>query len=337
MTKRENVITSLLHKECDVIPYNITFTKPMSEKMAVYFNDEKFEDRLNNHFCTFTMWKFVEVEKDIFRDETGVLWNKSIDKDIGIVCNNLIPVLSNRTYKIPKLDRDFVHEGIQWLQENKADKFCLFDVGFTLYERAWTLCGVENLLIEMVDDPKAVHGLLEEISDYLSEALDIVLEYDFIDGVLFGDDWGSQRGLVMGKARWAEFFKPYFRNLYGKVKASGKFVFHHSCGFIEDIFPELIEIGLDCYQTFQPEVYNIEKVKAEYGKDLSFWGGISTQRLLPHASAEKVASETSRILGIMGAGGGYIAAPTHDVPGDVPVENLIAMWNVFENQTSTGI
>ena len=184
----------------------------------------------------------------------------------------------------------------------------------------------------MIVNPEALHELLDEITSYLHEALDLVLECDFVDGVLFGDDWGSQRGLIMGKERWVEFFKPRFQSLYSRVKAAGKFTLHHSCGYIEDIFADLIEIGLDCYQTFQPEVYDIEKVKATYGNDLAFWGGISTQRLLPFESPEVAAEETARIMGILGKGGGYIAAPTHDVPSDVPAENLLAMWKVFENQ-----
>jgi uroporphyrinogen-III decarboxylase len=107
-------------------------------------------------------------------------------------------------------------------------------------------------------------------------------------------------------------------------------------GDTRDLFlsfhPDLIEIGLDCYQTFQPEIYDIEKVKSEYGADLSFWGGISTQRLLPYATPDEDRRETARIMRIMGKGGGYIASPTHSVPGDVPPENILAMCDVFLHQ-----
>jgi uroporphyrinogen decarboxylase len=304
----------------------------MAEKMAAHFRDDDFQQKLNNHFCTFSMWNFTKIEEEIYEDEAGVLWDKSKDKDIGIVCNRLIPTLEERNYRLPGLDREFVQSGLSWLKENKGDKFCLFDIGLTLYERSWTLRGAENVLMDMIDNPSSLHELLDEISNYLHDALDMALACDFVDGVLFGDDWGSQRGLIMGKARWLEFFKPRFKSLYGKVKSAGKYTFHHSCGYIEDIFKDLIEIGLDCYQTFQPEVYDITKVKAEYGKDMAFWGGISTQRLLPYEPSHIVAEETARTIRVMGTNGGYIAAPAHDVPGDVPVENLLAMWKVFENQ-----
>jgi uroporphyrinogen decarboxylase len=124
------------------------------------------------------------------------------------------------------------------------------------------------------------------------------------------------------------------KKMYQRAKSAGRYVFQHSCGYIEDIFPDLIEIGLDCYQTFQPELYDIEKVKDTYGGSLTFWGGLSTQRLLPYAPPEKIRSETARIMRIMGKNGGYIAAPTHAMPGDIPLENILAMLDVFENQES---
>ena len=81
----------------------------------------------------------------------------------------------------------------------------------------------------------------------------------------------------------------------------------HSCGDVETIFEDLIEIGLDCYQTFQPEIYDIAKVKEKYGARLNFWGGISTQQCLAHATPEEVKAETVRVMKIMSKNGGYIS------------------------------
>lgn len=76
----------------------------------------------------------------------------------------------------------------------------------------------------------------------------------------------------------------------------------------------------------------MEAVKREFGRDLAFWGGISTQQLLPYAMPERVKEETRRMIDVMGKEGGYIVAPTHAVPADVPPENILAMLEVFENQ-----
>ena len=159
-----------------------------------------------------------------------------------------------------------------------------------------------------------------------------MLEYPEVDACYFGDDWGQQHGTIMGPDHWRRFIKPRLAKMYRKAKDGGKFIIQHSCGDIHELFPDLIDIGLDCYQTFQPEIYDIEAVKKEFGRHLTFFGGISTQQLLPSAPAEVVKSETIRIMRTMGPGGGYIASPTHAVPHDVPPENILAMLDVFTHQ-----
>lgn len=196
-----------------------------------------------------------------------------------------------------------------------------------MFERAWTLTGMENLLV-YISDPEFVDTLLDNILEYNLEIIDIALEYD-IDGFLFGDDWGQQKGLIMGPVLWRKFIKPGIAKMYEKVKSHGKLVAQHSCGDVSELFPDLIDIGLDIYQTFQPEIYNIKDVKKKFGKHLSFWGGISTQTLLPVATPDEVKRVTRETMEILGDGGGYIAAPTHAVPGDVPPENIAALIEVF--------
>ena len=136
----------------------------------------------------------------------------------------------------------------------------------------------------------------------------------------------------MGPAHWRHFIKPRMARMYAKAKAAGKYVLQHSCGDCNEILPDLIEIGLDCYQTFQPEVYDIEKVKALYGDKLAFWGGVSTQRCLPYATPQGVKDEALRVAKILRKDGGYIWAPTHAIAFDVPPENILALAEVFHQQ-----
>jgi uroporphyrinogen decarboxylase len=95
------------------------------------------------------------------------------------------------------------------------------------------------------------------------------------------------------------------------------------------VLPDLIEIGLGCYQTVQPEIYDLRKLKDTYGDRLAFWGGISTQADLPVLSPEEIAKKVEETAEIMRGGGGYILAPTHAMPKDVPPENVIAMLEAF--------
>jgi uroporphyrinogen decarboxylase len=95
---------------------------------------------------------------------------------------------------------------------------------------------------------------------------------------------------------------------------------------------ELVEIGVDMFNPFQPEVMDIEGLKRTYGGRLAFFGGMSTQKTLPYATPDKVKEETRWLLGHIGSGGGYVFSPAHDVPKDVPPENMAAMIEVLKSQ-----
>ncbi|HNS19111.1 MAG TPA: uroporphyrinogen decarboxylase family protein [Sedimentisphaerales bacterium] len=148
----------------------------------------------------------------------------------------------------------------------------------------------------------------------------------------FGDDWGHQRGVLMGPDLWRRFIKPRFRMMCELVKSKGKLVMLHSCGKVDELFDDLIECGLDIFNPFQPEVMDVFDVKKRYGDRLTFYGGISIQRTLPFGTVQQVRDEVRRLLDVVGADGGYIASPSHDIPGDAKPENLAAMIEVLQNQ-----
>jgi uroporphyrinogen decarboxylase len=156
------------------------------------------------------------------------------------------------------------------------------------------------------------------------------MKYD-IDAVYFGDDWGQQHGLQMGPRLWHQFIYPVLKRMYAVVHGAGKYVFIHSCGDVDELFDDLIGIGLNCFNPFQPEVMDVVSLMERYRGRLTFHGGLSTQRTLPFGTVEDVRMETQHLLK-MGAPGGYIIAPAHDVEGDVPMENMLAFIELLQNQ-----
>jgi uroporphyrinogen decarboxylase len=120
--------------------------------------------------------------------------------------------------------------------------------------------------------------------------------------------------------------------MYETVKAHGKKVIIHCCGKVDEILPELIELGVDLFNPFQPEVMDVYRIKKQFGGEIGFWGGISTQQLLPFGTPEQVREEVRRLLDKIGRDGGYIAAPAHAIPGDAKPENIDAMIEVLNGQ-----
>lgn len=336
MTPRERIIGAIEHRQTDKLPHNVDLTYNEYLRMVEYTHDDHFLASLHNHIIGCGMWHFKphERKRDHFVDDFGVVWNRTKDRDIGVVDGLLLPDPENNSYRFPTVDELSLRKHIEETIETgrSQGQFIVFNISFSMFERAWTLRGMENLLIDFIENPAFVHRLMSDICDYNLKAICIALSYDGIDGIMFGDDWGQQRGLIMGETYWREFIKPYVAKMYALAKSHGRYILQHSCGDIESIFEDLIEMGLDVYQTFQPEIYDIETVKAKVGDRLTFWGGISTQRLLPYADVETVRSETVRIMKIMGKNGGYIASPTHSIPPDVPAENVAAMLDVFLHQ-----
>lgn len=238
------------------------------------------------------------------------------------------PTLKNYCWPDP-LDKRFFGN-IESMISQYADRFRIFQIGFSLYERAWTLRGMENFMIDFIEHPDFVHELLNSIADYNIVQIRKAMEYD-IDAVYFGDDWGQQHGLQMGPTIWRKFIKPVLRRMYSKVREAGKFVSIHSCGDIQEILDDLIEIGANCFNPFQPEVMDVAGLMRKYKGRLVFQGGLSTQQTLPYGSVTDVKKKTAYLLQ-MGKEGSYIFAPAHGVPGDVPLENMLAFIEILHNQ-----
>ena len=334
MNNRERVLTSLQHKQPDKVPYQVDFTVKAREKMVQWFGDRDFHQKIG--CCLFGVeaspkdaWK--EISPDIWQDEFGVQWNCSVDKDIGVVCNRVVTPENVNDFIMSDPEMSSRYWNFYNLKERSSGNFIISNIGFSLFERSWTLAGMEEILVAMVADKKFVNRLLDRILEFNLKIIEKTCSYP-IDAMMFGDDWGQQCGLIMGPDMWREFIKPRIKQMYSLVKSKGKFVFIHSCGKVDEIFPDLIECGVDAFNPFQPEVIDVYDAKKKFGNQLSFYGGISTQRLLPFAPTQQVKDEVNRLLDKVGKNGGYIAAPAHSIPADAKSENIAAMLEVLQNQ-----
>ena len=332
MIKRDVIRTVLEHRQPPYVPWSLGFTHEAAAKLRQHFGQEDLEPFLHNHILGLGtgIGFFTDLGNDLVQDVFGVVWDRSVDKDIGAVKGQVLPepTLTGYTFPNPHDPRFFAD--IPDRIARYEDRFRVFQIGFSLYERAWTLRGMENLMMDFLDHPQFVQTLFSAIADYNITQVEKALEYD-IDAVYFGDDWGQQCGLQMGPRLWRKFIYPVLQRMYTVVHDAGKYIFIHSCGDVDELFDDLIAIGLNCFNPFQPEVMDVFALLKQYRGRLTFHGGLSTQRTLPYGSVDDVRRETQHLLDA-GREGDYIFAPAHAVEGDVPLENMLAFIEQLHTQ-----
>lgn len=332
MNKREIIRTALAGQPVSYVPWSFGFTQEAKEKLIAHYGPVDLEDVLQNHILTVadTFGFFTDIGHARVRDIFGAVWDRRIDKDIGALQGQVLPEPSLRGYQFPDPHDPQLYRDIDPLIARYDDRFRIFNIGFSLYERAWTLRGMVPLMMDFLDHPHFVHELIDTIADYNIEIIRQAAKYD-IDAIYFGDDWGQQHGLIMGYRTWRAFIYPALKRMYGAAHQAGKQVFIHSCGDVDELFEDLIGIGLNCFNPFQPEVMDVYALAKQYHGRLAFHGGMSTQRTLPYGSVADVKAETLRLIEL-GREGGYIFSPAHAVEGDVPLVNMLTFIEVMQSQ-----
>jgi uroporphyrinogen decarboxylase len=208
-----------------------------------------------------------------------------------------------------------------------------------LFCQVCDLLGLEETLVMLKTDHLLFEALLEHVFAYTYAYCQRLLDAcgTHMPILCLGDDFATQRGLMIDPADWRRFLKPLLARLFDLGKQQGKYIWFHSCGDITSILPDLINIGMDVWETVQLHALPIsaEKLKQEYGKDITFFGGINTQHL-PFASTEEVINETLRCIAALGRDGGYICGPDHHIKPDVSVDATIALFSTARTFSRPG-
>lgn len=319
MTRRELVKAVIRHEETERVPYNIRPDGRMQEKLREHLgrsvepeplslgrldlNDLFFDNDVE--MIRIPWWGWGALASD---------W-KGLDTP-----NSPVRVKGSGNY-------DMFYDELAAFRD-ESDRYILATIYGSHFEKANAARGFQGFMTDIGSDYSGARRLLTTIIDKNMVMLENVLACEAIDGVLLGSDWGSQRGLLMSPEMWDDLIRPGEQREYDLVHSYGKDVWVHSCGKIDAVIPRLVEMGLDVLNPLQPECMDVPELKREYGDQLAFWGGISTQQLLPFGSPDEVREETRQFKALMRQGGGYIFSPAQDLQADVPMENVQALLEV---------
>ncbi len=237
----------------------------------------------------------------------------------------------------PPFDRPLTDE---WLDEigrvarhlyENTDYAISLSIGCNLFEWCQWLFGMENTYIYMAAEKRKLGRFLDRLTELHLETLSRLLPKvrGYVQVLVVGDDLGMQTRPQMSPEMYRELFLPRHKRIYQYAREQGDaHIFLHSCGSIYDLIPDLIEAGVEILNPVQTSAEGMdpERLKREFGRDLTFWGGgCDTQHILPHGTPEEVREDVRRRLEIFMPGGGYVWNQVHNVMADVPPENVEAM------------
>ncbi len=350
MNHRERVLAALDQKQPDRCPMQISFTPEFATRLKQELAGELTSHNGGSHeleraldqdmLLTSVGWaNSYNQGENSYTDEWGVGWEAveyttpyGTGKYTEVVGHPLANDTAINSYQSPDPTRKKLYTEAEKVIENYKDEYFIVGVTVTtIFESAWALRGLEQLLQDFVLNPDLAQKILDIPYNYhLTAAKNLVKKG--VDMIWLGDDVGTQEGMMISPEMWRKFLKPRMANIIAELKDINPEVkvAYHSDGCIFPIIPDLIEIGLDVLNPVQPKAMNPAKLAKEYGDKLCFWGSIDEQETLPYGGPEEVKEEVVTRLKTIGRGGGLIIGPTHHVQLDTPLENFWAMVNTIK-------
>jgi len=338
MTPRERVVASIRRGPTDALPWQFDMTSAIRAKLRHYYQTEDLLTATGDHL----VWTGLGTPRGyvppaaapgLYRTEFGAVWRREARDtqigDWGDLIDYPLKEPSLAGYAFPDGSAPGRADHVPLARQRYPDHFLVVS-GPSLFEAAWALCGFENYLAYVMAEPAFVGELTGRLAEFHCAQI-AQLAGTNVDAVRLGDDWGFQDRLMVRHETWRRLFRESYRRVFEAVHRVCPFVMLHSCGNITDILPDLIDVGLDVVHPLQPEAMDVERCRREFGRDITFWGGLGCQSTLPLGTPADVRAEVRHRLRLF-AGGGYILAPAGAVPTDTPVENVVAIIEEAKGQ-----
>lgn len=340
MTPRERVLCAVAHEQPDRTPRDFWAEPPTWNRLLAYLGHTDRERVLRGLGIDIRHVDAVapgerEVRPGVFRNmwgeqyvyqETG--WGP-MREDVKGGLAEAESLAELEAFDWPSVD-DLDYSQLA-LECRRHEAYALLYGSADVWQRPALVRGWEAMFVDMIERPEWAHYLCGRFCDFYLEDYTRAAEVTNgrIDLYLLISDLGSQTAPLISPAIFREFVAPYVRRMAERIHALGGKVLFHSCGAMHPFIPDLVALGVDILDPIQPVTPEMapERLKADYGDQLAFHGGIDMQRLLPAGTPEEVRGEVRRYCEVLGAGGGYILSPAHLFQPDVPSENILAVYD----------
>jgi uroporphyrinogen decarboxylase len=344
MTSRENVIRSIKREKSQSIPFDIVLCPSHLKTFKSKTGTEDYRSHYGIPFRyvelepTTTVRDFAPYYHNLPDNAKPLSWNPewgvyTIPGTIAHFEEMLHPMKHFQTvdeilaYPFPDYNEPYRWQGMNEKVANlrQSDLISIAFMQMTIFEVAWYLRGMEDLLMDIMDGSEFAEVLLNKITDIRIDMAEKFARCG-VDIIMLGDDVSTQLNMMMAPDLWREIFKPRLAKIIAVIKNTNPetLIFYHGDGNLQTIIPDLIEIGVEILNPVQPECMDPIEIKKQYGDKLSFWGTIGTQTVLPFGTPSEVEIKVKEMIETVGAGGGLVLAPTHVIEPDVPWENIEA-------------
>ena len=356
MNSKDRVLAAMAHEEPDRIPVDYWAVPEVTEVLLKEFglrNEDQLLEKLKIDIRyvkpSFSGSDFKEqpdgslhkkLSDGTFADIWGVKrkkinWGKGsylemISSPLGEA--NSVKEIENHSW--PRAE-DFDYESIlkQCLNYKDFAIICTGDrltTRASIFKLAMYLRGMDGFFMDLALNPGLVEALVAELLEFHLEHNRRIFEAAAknVDIFMLGDDFGSENGLLISLAMFRKFFKPALRDLINLAKKFDLKIMLHTCGGVRELIPDLIEIGLDILNPIQTRAKGMDpkKLKKEFGKDICFHGSIDVQKTLPFGTPDEIKRTVNFHIKTLGEGGGFILAPSHNLQLDIPIDNIIAIY-----------
>jgi len=332
MTPRQIVQAQIRHCETPAVPYTLAYEEEVGQRLDDHYGSPDWRQRVVPYLVPVggvCSPRHEKLDDTHHRDVFGTVWRTDELPNVVVEAGLKRPSLDG--YDFPGVD-DFLdadtREATRQRLAGAGDSFTTLSA--PCLWQSWYVRGFETTLMDCVAEEAFYADLLAHFADLAVAVIESCADLP-ADAIMMGDDWGDQRGTLIGPQRWRRLFKPHYTRIFEAIHAQGKVAIMHCCGSAAEIMADVVDTGLDVLESVQPEAAGMVpyELKRAWGERITFWGGLGSQSTIPFGTPDQVRGEIRRLRAEMSVGGGYILAAAKPLRTETPTENAVAVVEEF--------